>query len=80
MKDMLKQLLTSKKFAATLVAIAVWCGGRFGLDVQPDLLLPVVGSLTAYVVAQGFADKGKEAEKEKAKNEAVAAEKDDSSE
>lgn len=68
MKDMIRQLLTSKKALATLVAVLVWVLGRFGLDVESAELLPLVGAIAAFVVAQGFADQGKEAEKERAKS------------
>ncbi len=64
MKDFLKSLLSSKKVLATLAAILVWVLGRFGLDVGEEQLLPVIGSLAAFVLAQGWADHGKEAIKE----------------
>ena len=63
MKPLLKSLLESKKAAATLVAVIVWLVARVGWNVDEALLLPVVGSLATFVLAQGFADKGKEAVK-----------------
>lgn len=63
MKEMLRELLTSKKFATTVVAIIVWVVGRFGLHVDEAALLPLVGALAAFVVAQGLADQGKSAAK-----------------
>lgn len=72
MKELLRALLESKKFAATVAAILVWVLGRAGLDVSDDMLLPIVGSLVAFVLAQGWADKGKEAVKEAAKLRASA--------
>jgi len=72
MIDAIKTMLSSKKFIATFVAVLVWVLARVGWDVNPDLLYPVIGSLVAFVLAQGWADKGKEAEKVKA---AAAAEK-----
>ncbi len=67
MREMFKELLSSKKFITTAVAIIVWVVGRFGLHVDEASLLPLVGALSAFVIAQGFADHGKEAEKAKAK-------------
>lgn len=58
---MVKQLLTSKKFWLTIVAIIVWVAGRFGLDVSSADLEPIVIAIGALVVGQGFADSGKEA-------------------
>lgn len=63
MKPLLKSLLESKKAAATLVAILVWVIGRFGLDVPAEELGPLVAAIATFVLAQGFADKGKEAVK-----------------
>lgn len=60
---MVKTLLTSKKALATLAAILVWVIGRAGADVDAEELLPVIASLAAFVVGQGWADSGKEAAK-----------------
>jgi len=59
----LKDLLSSKKFVAMLVAIAVFVAGRFGLDVDPATLDHVFAAILVYVGAQGVADHGKEAAK-----------------
>lgn len=71
MKDILKALLSSKKFVTTLVAIMVWGLGRVGFDVPEEQLLPVVAALVAFVLAQGWSDSGKEAAKEMAKSRPV---------
>jgi hypothetical protein len=63
MKELLKQILTSKKAWATIAAILVWVLGRVGWDVDAEELLPVVGALCAFVVGQALADVGKEAKK-----------------
>jgi hypothetical protein len=63
MKSLAYQLLTSKKALATLAAILVWVVGRFGLSVEADELLPMIATLAAFVVGQGFADMNKEAAK-----------------
>lgn len=57
----LKDLLSSKKFVAMLVAIAVFVAGRFGLDVDPATLDHVFAAILVYVGAQGIADNGKSA-------------------
>ena len=62
-KTLLYQLLSSKKFVVTLVTILVWVVGRTGMDLNPDLLMPIVASLVAFVLGQGWADSGKEAAK-----------------
>lgn len=73
MRDLLKTLLTSKKFLVTLTAVLVWLLGRLGLDVPQEELLPVVLALAGFVLAQGWADRGKEAVKqEMARDEALA--------
>ena len=63
MKELLKQVLTSKKAWATIAAILVWVLGRVGWDVAAEELLPVIGALCAFVVGQALADVGKEAKK-----------------
>lgn len=64
--DLLRQLLSSKKFVVTLTAVLVWVLARVGWDVPESTLLPVIGALVAFVLAQGWADRGKEAVKEAA--------------
>jgi len=71
MKAMTGQLLGSKKAWGTLSMILVWVIGRFGADVPAEELLPLVGAIATFVLAQGWADKGKEAVKEKAKLDAM---------
>jgi hypothetical protein len=55
---MIKQLLSSKKAVATLAAVLVWVVGRFGANVSEAELLPVIGAICAFVLAQGWADSG----------------------
>ena len=62
-KDLLKQLLTSKKAWATIAAILVWVLGRVGWGVEPGELVPVIAALCTFVLGQGWADSGKEAAK-----------------
>lgn len=67
-KALARELLTSKKFVATIIAVALWATGRAGLDLTAeDLALPI-GAIIAFILAQGFgADFGKSAAKERAK-------------
>lgn len=55
----LRDLLASKKFLASLVAMLCWAAARFGFAVDPvqatELIVPLVG----FVLAQGVADHGK---------------------
>lgn len=57
----IRGMLSSKKFIAALVAIVVYVGGRFGLDLDPAAVGHAFLALLAYVGAQGIADVGKEA-------------------
>lgn len=67
-KSIIGELLSSKKALATLASILVWVIGKIGLEVPAETLLPILGALAAYVLAQGWADAGqKEALKTAAK-------------
>lgn len=62
---MLKTLLKSKKFLVSLSGVLFVLLNRIsGLEVPEQTVLEVVGLMAAYVIAQGFADKGKEAIKQ----------------
>jgi hypothetical protein len=65
--NVIRELLTSKKFVAVLIASVVWLGGYVGLDLDPMAVAPVVGAIIAYILGQGLADHGKEAAKVTAK-------------
>ena len=69
-KDVLKELLTSKKALALLAAAIVWGLAQAGIVATPTDILPLLGVISAYLVGQGIADKGKEAVKELAKAQA----------
>ena len=60
-KPVLGKLLTSKKAWATATSLIVSGLGYAGWVVPEDAVLPVVIALSTFVVAQGFADVGKEA-------------------
>lgn len=61
--DLIKSLLSSKKFIAAIVGIAIAIGGRYGLNFDPELVREIVLLLAAYVVGQGISDLGKDAAK-----------------
>ena len=60
MKKALKDLLGSKKFLVTLAAIIVWVGGKAGLGLSTEMVLPIVTLLGVFVGGQAVADLGKE--------------------
>jgi hypothetical protein len=62
---MLKTLLKSKKFLVSLSGVLfVLLNQTLGLNIPEATVAEVVGLMAAYVIGQGFADKGKEAVKE----------------
>jgi hypothetical protein len=70
--ELIKDLFTSKKFLATLAGIVVSVLAAVGFEIETEIVLGLLLSISAYVVGQGIADNGKEAEKEKAKKEATS--------
>lgn len=72
MRQILIELVSSKKFLAVVTATIVYGGGRLGLQIDEQLLDHVYWALLAYVGAQGAADIGKSAAQIKAR--AAAAE------
>ena len=62
MMAVIKEMLTSKKFLAALLAAIVWIAGRFGAHLDYDALMGAVTPLWLYVVGQALADHGKSAE------------------
>ena len=56
-------LIGSKKFQAAVIAVVVMVGAEIGLDLDTEALLAIVSPLIAYILGQGIADHGKEAEK-----------------
>ena len=61
MLEMLKQLLSSKKFVVALVACVVWLAGRIGFHVDAETLAGAITPLLTFVLGQGIADHGKAA-------------------
>ncbi|MBA3841162.1 MAG: hypothetical protein H0X39_00825 [Actinobacteria bacterium] len=67
MKDVLTQLLASKKFLAfivtALVVVLSPIVGVLGFEVDPQKLALFVGAAAAYILSQGIADHGATAAK-----------------
>lgn len=58
------EILLSKKFQAALLAILlVILGEGFGVHLEQDTLMALMAPVVAYILGQGIADHGKEAEK-----------------
>jgi hypothetical protein len=57
----MKDMVTSKKFIASILAILVYIAGRFGFDLDSDTVDRIFAALLVYVGAQGVADSGKSA-------------------
>jgi hypothetical protein len=54
-----KEMLTSKKFLAAIVAVIVWIAAKAGFSLDSGELLGAVTPLWAYIIGQGIADHGK---------------------
>lgn len=67
MLQTVKELLTSKKFIVSVSGMIVALVAKLGLELQTEDVAAIVSPVVAYVVAQGWADRGKEAEKIKTK-------------
>jgi len=61
MKEMLLDLVTSKKAAVAVATAIAALVGLVGFHVDPGPLAVAIAPLLAYVVGQGLADHGKEA-------------------
>lgn len=60
----MKDLLTSKKFQAAVIAVLAQIAAKFGLELDEASALMLISPLIAYIVGQGVADLGKSAAKE----------------
>jgi hypothetical protein len=61
----MKELLNSKKFVATMIATVTSIALRFGFEeLQITEILTLISPLMVYIGAQGFADLGKEMNKD----------------
>lgn len=61
--DLIRALLASKKFVAAVVGIVLAIAGRYGFNLDPELVRELVYILIAYIIGQGIADHGKDAAK-----------------
>lgn len=58
-----KEFFTSKKFIVAVAGLIITAAGRYGLHFDPDMVQNFVYVIVAYLLAQGWADSGKEAAK-----------------
>lgn len=59
----IKEMLTSKKFIVSVAATIAAAAMKIGLDISVEDVATVLTPIVAYLLAQGFADRGKEAAK-----------------
>jgi hypothetical protein len=69
----IKEMLSSKKAIAMIIAGAVWAAGRLGWHVDSSEMTAAISPLLTYILAQGVADFGKGAAQVKAASAAIAA-------
>lgn len=62
--QVIKALLSSKKFVTMIVGIAAALAARWGFDLDTELVAAMIGLVAITIGAQGLADQGKEAAKE----------------
>lgn len=67
MAECLRRLLASKKFAVMLAGLVASVAARFGLPEEsaPEVSRSIIAMAGIFVAAQGIADHGKEAQREK---------------
>lgn len=78
MKNLLKSLLESKKAMVMLLSIAAMLLAKLGWSVDGEQLYLFLAPALTYILAQGWADKGKEAAKVAVAAEASKADPDPS--
>lgn len=57
----IRDLLSSKKFLAGLVAMVCWIAAHFGYNVDPTTATEMISPLIGFILSQGIADHGKPA-------------------
>ena len=62
----IKSLFSSKKFVVMASSVVAYTASRAGLDVSQEAANTAMGVVGAYLVGQGIADHGKEAQKVRA--------------
>jgi hypothetical protein len=58
-----KEFLTSKKFIAAVAGVLLTLLAKLHFDIPESTVQEIVGLIIAYLLAQGWADQGKEAAK-----------------
>jgi len=58
-----KEFLTSKKFIAAVAGVLITLLAKLHFDIPESTVQEIVGLVIAYLLAQGWADHGKEAAK-----------------
>jgi hypothetical protein len=69
-----KEFLTSKKFIVAIAGLIITGAARYNLNLDPDMVQNFVYVIVAYLLAQGWADSGKEAAKVKGTVDLVTSE------
>jgi len=65
--SVLKSMLASKKFCATIAGVVITIAGKIGFDLPAETTNQVIALIASYVVGQGVADHGKHRNEEAAK-------------
>lgn len=60
---MIREALTSKKFVVTIAGAITAAAMKIGLELPTETVATVLAPIIAYLLAQGWADYGKEAAK-----------------
>lgn len=68
---LITDLLKSKKFMASLASMLVGLAAKVELDLDVQEITAILSPAIAYILGQGIADHGKEAEKVKKENQAT---------
>jgi hypothetical protein len=58
--NLIKSLLRSKKFIASLIGLAAGIAAHFGWQLDEASIMTMLSPILAYIVGQGMADLGKE--------------------
>jgi hypothetical protein len=56
-----KHLMASKKAQMAFISAIVWGVGKLGFELDPDVLLPMVGPLWGYIFMKGASEIGEAA-------------------
>lgn len=59
----IREMLTSKKFIVSIASAIAAAAMKIGLDIPVEDIATILAPIIAYLLAQGWADRGKEAAK-----------------